>query len=132
MTLGLLVEPYLGQGNILPVDYKFFVFGGRVEYIQVDTGRAQSDRRCFFNSTWDRQSFCLGYPLETLAVKAPQSLDRMIAGARVLGADFEFVRVDFYEVDARPLFGELTFYPGSGRERFFPHSMDRAFGNLWK
>jgi len=40
--------------------------------------------------------------------------------------------VDFYEVDGRPLFGEMTFYPGSGLEPFDPPELDLAMGEYWR
>lgn len=128
---GLIAEPYLGTGNIHPVDYKFLVFGGRVRWIQVDTDRAQSHKRAFFDADWNRQPFQLEFPLETRPVAPPKSLRAMIAAAEKLGSAFDFVRVDFYEVNEAPLFGELTFYPGSGRERFSPRSFDLEFGRQW-
>lgn len=36
---GLLVEPFIGKSDTLPVDFKLFVFGGRVEYVQVHLDR---------------------------------------------------------------------------------------------
>lgn len=56
----------------------------------------------------------------------------MIAGAEKLGDGFEFVRVDFYEVDGQALFGEMTFYPGSGNDVFSDKSVDLRLGDLWK
>ena len=53
----------------------------------------------------------------------------MIAGAEALARDHDFLRVDFYEVDGRPLFGELTVYPGSGpAAASVPPALDRRMG----
>jgi hypothetical protein len=41
----ILIEPFIGVGDSLPWDYKLMVFNGRVEFIQVDTGRATAHRR---------------------------------------------------------------------------------------
>ena len=54
----------------------------------------------------------------------PASLVRLLAAAETLAARFDFVRVDFYEIGGRPLFGEMTFYPGSGVDRFNPVALD--------
>ncbi|HCB74662.1 MAG TPA: hypothetical protein DEP91_00545, partial [Sphingomonas bacterium] len=61
----------------------------------------------------------------------PAALARMIEGAETLGAGFDFVRVDLYDIAGTPRFGELTFYPGSGLDRFDPPSLDRLLGRLW-
>ena len=55
----------------------------------------------------------------------------MIASAETLAAGFDFVRVDLYEIDGRPLFGEMTFYPGSGLDRFAPVTLDDRMGRDW-
>ena len=56
----------------------------------------------------------------------------MIRAAESLAEDFEFVRVDFYEIDGQPKFGEMTFYPDGGIGKFRPDFYDLKFGELWK
>jgi hypothetical protein len=41
------------------------------------------------------------------------------------------VRVDFFDVNGEPRFGEMTFYPGAGSEGFDPPEYDHIVGNLW-
>jgi hypothetical protein len=48
-----------------------------------------------------------------------------------LGADFDFVRIDFYDVGGIPRFGEMTFYPGSGLDPFDPPELDHELGRYW-
>lgn len=45
-------------------------------------------------------------------IPQPQSFDLMKQIASRLSAPFPFVRVDFYEVNNKPVFGEMTFTPG--------------------
>ena len=56
----------------------------------------------------------------------------MVSAAAALARGHEFVRVDFYEAGGRPLFGELTFYPGSGLDPFDPVALDRVMGEHWR
>lgn len=128
MPLGLLVEPYLGEGTALPIDYKLFVFDGRTRFVQVHLGRATNHRWIVFDLQWRRVSL----PTDDVDPMRPASLGRMIAAAETLGARFDFVRVDFYEVGGRPLFGELTFYPGSGLEKVSPPALDERMGAWWR
>lgn len=127
----LLVEPFVGRQGALPVDYKFFVFGGRAEFVQVDTDREHGHKRVIFDRSWRPLACALQYPLERREIAPPASLPRMIAAAEALGRGFDFVRVDLYEVDERPMFGELSFYPGSGLDRFRPARFDALFGEHW-
>jgi hypothetical protein len=128
----ILVEPYVGgQSGVLPIDYKFFVFGGKAHYIQVDTGRGLHHRQSFYDTNWVRQPFHRRYSPNPDLLPRPQSLDRMFRAAERLAAGFSFLRADFYEINGQPRFGELTFYPGAGRLRFMPRSFDRTFGDRW-
>lgn len=124
---GILVEPFVGQGPVLPLDYKFYVFNGRVEYIQVHLDRAANHRWIVFDRGWRRVS-ALSSDADP---PRPVNLDHMMAAAGKLGRGFDFVRVDLYEIDAVPLFGEMTFYPGSGLDRFDPVSLDWTIGAHW-
>ncbi len=50
--------------------------------------------------------------------------------AEQLAAGTDFLRVDFYEINGKIYFGELTFYPGCGFEEFTPDEWDRKIGDL--
>jgi TupA-like ATPgrasp len=127
----LLVEPFVGMRGVAPADYKFFVFGGRTIYIQVDLGRLQTHRQLFYDVHWKRQRFEYMCPWTEEEVEPPQSLGAMIEAANHLGAPFPFARVDLYELDGKPRFGEMTFYPNSGRYAFKPESAELELGDLW-
>jgi hypothetical protein len=124
---GIVVEPFVGSGPGLPIDYKFYVFDGRVEYIQVHLDRGSRHRWIILDRSWRRRSAITADPDPV----RPDSLIRMIAAAEELGSGLEFARVDLYEIDGRPLFGEMTFYPGSGLDPFSPISLDREMGFHW-
>lgn len=125
---GLLVEPFIGQGSSLPVDYKIFVFGGQASYVQVHLGRGSGRHRWIvFDRGWRRVSPVTADP----DPPRPATLNAMLRAAERLSGGLCFVRADFYEVDGAPRFGELTFYPGSGLERVEPAGLDLAMGRLW-
>ena len=125
---GILVEPFVGVDGQLPVDYKLYVFGGRVEFVQVHLGREHRHRWIILDGNWRRVSS----PTADPDPPRPHSLPDMIAAAEQLGNGFDFVRIDFYEVAGRPLFGEMTFYPGSGLDPFDPVEIDVEMGRLWR
>ena len=127
----LLVEPFIGSDGVLPPDYKIYVFNGRAEYVQVDIGREHDHHRCFYDRRWVKQPFTYFKPMVQAAVPKPQSFDRMLAAAEILGRDLDFVRVDFYEIDGRAIFGEMTLFPESGLASFDPPYWDQCFGELW-
>jgi hypothetical protein len=125
---GLIVEPFVGDGTVLPIDYKLFVFHGRAAFIQVHLERESNHRWLVFDRQWGRVSL----PNADLDPDPPASLARMIEGAEILAAGLDFVRIDFYQVAGQPRFGEMTFYPGSGLEPVDPPELDLAMGSLWR
>jgi hypothetical protein len=124
---GLLVEPFVGGGPDLPVDYKIFTFGGQATHVQVHLERERRHRWIVFDRQWNRVSA----PTSDPDPVQPRSLSAMLAAAETLGAGFDFVRNDFYEIEGKPLFGEMTFYPGSGLDKFNPVSLDTVLGQHW-
>jgi hypothetical protein len=128
----LLVEPFIGECSGLPVDYKLWTFFGKVKIIEVVTDRERKLKSTMFDMNWDRMPFCHGYDSDPHDIPRPVSLDNMIRAAEILAEDFPFVRVDFYEVGNQPKFGEMSFYPGSGFDRFDPPEWDAKIGELWQ
>jgi len=126
----LFAEEFIGEDGVVPADHKFLVFGGRARLVQVDTGRFGEHRRRLYTPEWS--------PIDVdedvapgQVTPPPASLDEMTKVAEALGAAFDFIRVDLYDVDGEVWFGELTPYPGGGLDRFDP-ALDRALGALWQ
>jgi len=113
-----------------PTDYKFFCFGGEPCFIQADFDRFQGHRRNLYDTDWNLLPCSLEYETDPNPHPAPALLTELLEVARKLSEDFPFVRVDLYANDGKVYFGELTFYPGKGVERFSPESFDREFGAL--
>lgn len=115
----------------IPLDYKFFVFHGRVRVIEVDHGRFSLHRQRFYDPQWRTLPFLREHPMAP-PIEAPKHLGEMIEVAEALAEGFDFVRVDLYEPNGqRVVFGELTFAPAAGWGRFRPASWDLVLGSYW-
>lgn len=124
----LLVEPFVGPADGLPLDYKIYVFGGRAEMVQVHLDRSSDDHRWIqLDRQWRRLSTDDGRPLPD----QPDTLINMLEAAETLAGDQDFLRVDFYEIDGAMLFGEFCLFPGSGLDPFDPPALDDRLGALW-
>jgi hypothetical protein len=122
----LLVEPFLGgEGAPLPLDYKVYVFGGRAEVVQLHAGRGVCHRWTQFDRDWSALS------RDPIPSPPPAHLQAMLEKAETLSAGFDFLRVDFYEVDGRLWFGEFCLFPGSGLDPFQPEALDDRLGACW-
>lgn len=127
----LLEERIPTPDGIPPADYKFFVFDGRIELIQVNRGRFGSHQTATFLDT-DWRRLPVRWRIQPVAdEQRPPELDKMMEIARILGAGWDFIRVDLYAVDGEVWFGEYTPYPGSGLLRYKPMSFDREQGLQW-
>jgi hypothetical protein len=127
----ILIEHFLdGPDGQSPYDYKIFCFNGNPRFVQVDTDRFSGHRRSFYDLNWLQLHFGLEYPIENRVLPRPMGLDKMVEIAKKLSKQFPFVRCDLYDCIGNVYFGELTFYPGKGTERFNPHKADHAVGGL--
>ncbi|MFD1362324.1 ATP-grasp fold amidoligase family protein [Lentibacillus salinarum] len=113
-------------------DYKFYCFNGIPYYCQVIKGRDNNETIDFFNMNWEHMPFTGMRPLANSKekIEQPKNYEEMILLARKLSQDFPFVRVDFYYVNNKIYFGELTFFPTSGMGQFYPPEWNRKIGNL--
>jgi hypothetical protein len=127
----MVEELLLDLDGQIPQDYKIYVFHGRAQLIEVDLERFTDHRRNLFRPDWRPVHARLKYSPAEHELPRPTSLDEMIYIAEALGQDTDFVRVDLYDIDGRIVFGELTNYPGGGREVFVPESFDVELGECW-
>ncbi|WGI17638.1 ATP-grasp fold amidoligase family protein [Methanonatronarchaeum sp. AMET-Sl] len=129
----IIVEERLKtEDSYVPLDFKFFAFHNKVEYIQVDFDRYDNHRRTIFDKNWIAQNFKIKYP-KGPKIQKPSNLEEMIEIAEKLSADFNFIRVDLYSLNnERIVFGELTVCPESGAAKIRPLKYDYKLGDLWR
>ena len=78
-------------------------------------GHGINERMAFFNVDGTVAPFYRKeYKVFDGEIRFPDSLDEMIEASKRLSSDFPFVRVDFFEIDGRVIFSEMTFTPGGG------------------
>ena len=130
MPAQCLIERHLGSDDNVPEDYKLFVFHGKVAFIVVDLDRFKGHRRKIFERDWKEAGFSLNFPSDPRPMPKPAGFDRMVAFAETVGAGFEFIRVDLYEVAGKMVFGEMTHAPAAGYCRFDPDARDYEFGRM--
>lgn len=112
------------------IDYKFFCFNGKVSHLIVISDRFTSEKLDLYDCEWNRmsvfQSDCPNQSRNNLP--KPKNFESMISMAQKLSKGFPHVRVDFYNIDGNIIFGELTFFSGSGYYIFTPDSFDFELG----
>ena len=94
-----------------PTDYKFTCIKGKICDVFVATDRRVNAKYVTLDIDWNILPYTKSEYLPDKLPEKPKLLDEMIKIAKILSADFEFVRVDLYEYRDKVYFSELTFSP---------------------
>lgn len=129
----ILIEEYLEEEDGKPPkDYKFFCFSGRVEFILITYDRFGYHREKHFTRDFSPLDLWNGTDQYPGPYSCPKNLGEMINIAETLSNDFDFMRVDLYNLKGKIYFGELTCYPAGGLAPFIPRKWDFIFGEKWE
>lgn len=112
----IIVEHFLGDTVTLPTEYKIHVFNGVAKNLYVVTGRGTDIRYTNLYIDWtpfDGSQFN-GWKKADVTPPRPKDFDKMVALAEEISKPFPFVRADFYEIDGKIIFSEMTFTPAKG------------------
>lgn len=131
----IILEKYLiDKKNAQLMDYKFFCFDGKVKFFKIDYNRFTRHQANYYNidGTLLRFGEEVCPPDFDKKIIMPTNLKKMMGLAEKLSTDIPFVRVDFYDVNGKIYFGEMTFFPASGFGKFIPEEWDAIIGEMLK
>lgn len=114
-------------------DYKFFCFNGKCKGLFIATNRQNNSIPLsfdFFDINFNHLDVRQGHPNADVIPNPPINIKEMITLAEKLSDDIPFVRIDFYEVEGKTYFGEMTFFHDGGFVQFDPNYWDERFGTL--
>lgn len=127
----IIAEAYMEDASTAELrDYKFFTFGGepRVLYIAQGRGKGEPTVADFFDMDFSHLPFTIDHDMAPVPPEKPACFEEMKRLAAILSEGTPQLRVDFYEVDGKVYFGEMTFFHCSGMAPFHPEEWDRKFG----
>ena len=113
------------------IDYKFFCFGGEPKFVYVSQGLADHSTAhlSYMWMDWTQAPFYReDFPQFDKLPDKPQTFDKMVEFSELFSKDYPFARIDFYEINGKLYFGEITFYPGSGFTVYSPNGWDGKIG----
>ena len=116
-------------------DYKWFCFDGvpKALFIATDRGvKGEETKFDFFDADFNHLPFTNGHPNSPHTILKPQGFEKMKELAAKLSEGQPHLRVDFYDINGKIYFGELTFYHWSGTTPFEPVEWDYKFGEWIK
>ena len=118
----------------VPDDYKINQCHSHTLFVEIDSNRFENHTRAMFDEHFIQLPFlfsCENLPI-TKCVEKPQGFDKLIIMAKILGNDFNYVRVDLYGINSKIYVGELAFTPAGGTSKFYPNEWDKRFGKMWR
>ena len=128
----IVAEQFLKNDAGGLTDYKIHCFGGVPKFILVCRDRFTESglTEDFYTAEWERMDLKRPHiPNAKVPMDKPEKLAEMLMLAEKLSRDISFLRVDFYLVEGKIYFSELTFFPASGFEGFDPPEWDQTFGD---
>lgn len=132
----IIIEKYIEDESGYELkDYKFFCFDGEPKTMFIATDRSNPKEETkfdFFDMSFEHLPFTNGHPNSTKKIIKPKGFNEMKKLAKTLSKDFPHVRIDFYDINGKIYFGEITLFHWSGFVPFEPEEWDYKFGEWIK
>ncbi|WP_167699229.1 ATP-grasp fold amidoligase family protein [Faecalicoccus pleomorphus] len=128
----IIVEQYMAD-NLR--DYKLFCFNDVPRMTLVCSERFTKDglKEDFYDEAWNHLNVQRAmHGNAVFPIERPKQYELMKKLAAKLSEKMPFARIDFYEINEKIYFGEITFYPASGFEGFIPEAWDLKLGDWIK
>ncbi len=115
------------------IDYKIWCINGEPQIIWVALDRTPTSlKMTAFSPAWENCNYKLAYSGHYQSFEKdlprPSQLNKMLDYARILSKGFPEARIDFYEVDNKVYFGEITFTSACGRMDYFTNDALKELG----
>lgn len=115
------------------IDYKVWCFNGKPYCILCCFNRGENTNVALYDTQWNylhgKISRTNHFTEKSDYLPKPLNLDKMIDDATILSKDFPEVRVDFYNVNGKIYFGEMTFTSLGGFMNYFTDDFLKELGN---
>lgn len=132
----IIAEKYMEEKNkIVPEDYKIYCMNGEPKYIVVFHNRFNVSEKLsetVYDTNWVPQHISLDehFAISDEVTEKPVWLDEILEITRKLCKDMIQVRIDFYVIENRIYFGEITLHTASGMAKMIPEELDAKLGEM--
>lgn len=122
----------------IPNDYKLHYINGELQFVYVSVDREGVNKRNIYDKYWNPLYFSWvpkssnPSDIRGAEIDVPKSFEKMKALGKDIASKFKYVRVDFYDVDGKVYFGEITLHHGGGYDVFYPGEYDLYYGKILK
>ena len=123
----IIIEEYIENISTNIIDYKYLCFKGEPKCILVED--CINNKADGYDLKWNKLPMSFLDGNIDVSVERPNQLEKMNELSRKLSKDFPFVRVDFYNINGRVYFSELTFTPANGLGNVIPQKYADLLGS---
>lgn len=124
----IIAEEYID--NLADSNYKFFCFDGKVKALYIAPYREATVD--YFDADYNHLDIITTlHQCAPVPPKKPASFEKMKELAEKISDGYPAMRVDFYDVNGKIYFGEITFFHEAGFEPFIPDKWNRIFGDYF-
>ena len=134
ITPRIIAEAYMTDESGTELkDYKIYTFGGEPYLIQVDFDRFHNHRRNLYTTEWEYIDETIEYSKDpNVKIAKPEHLEEMLECSRKLAVGTISLRTDFYSINGKIYFGEITFYQEAGFAHFEHEEFAKKLGDQIK
>ena len=129
----IIAEQYMEDSSSQElIDYKVHNFNGEPKMILLCQSRFSKGglREDFYTPEWDHLDIRRpGHPNAVELAQKPAELEEILNLSSKLAESMPFVRTDFYIIDGKIFFGEITYSPAAGMTPFIPDKWDKILGD---
>ena len=133
----IIIEKYIdsneNKGGL--IDYKFFCFDGNVAYMYVIAERKLGNGAeiGIYDTSFNQLDVSrLDEKTLNRFIEKPSNFEKLKSVAERLSGKFPEARIDLYDCYGEILFGEITFYDGSGYMKYNPDEFDFKLGDRFE
>ena len=134
ITPRIIAEAYMTDESGTELkDNKIYTFGGEPYLIQVDFDRFHNHRRNLYTTEWEYIDETIEYSKDpNVKIAKPEHLEEMLECSRKLAVGTISLRTDFYSINGKIYFGEITFYQEAGFAHFEHEEFAKKLGDQIK
>ena len=87
-----------------------------------------------YDTNWNKLNISLDehFQISDRCEPRPACFEELIKICKILCKDMIQVRIDFYIIDNKIYFGEITLFTANGMQKMIPEEMDAVLGNQLK
>lgn len=130
----IIAEKYMeDKGRIVPEDYKIYCLNGKPKYIVVFHNRfdpTKEKSETVYDTEWKPQGISLDehFKISDEITERPKCLNELLTISTAMCKNHSEVRCDFYVIENRIYFGEITLHTASGFQPMIPREIDDILG----